>query len=111
MCEHPFLHMVGNIYMSIIEVSYFQMHFQHTLAPNFKVLSQSEVISHDALRMRLRRLCEVKAKTKKCHVDEKTHQQWKNGGEGREWLEIALTEALDKIGPSQKNQHKKLRVS
>lgn len=103
--------MVGNIYMSIIEVSYFQMHFQHTLAPNFKVLSQSEVISHDALRMRLRRLCEVKAKTKKCHVDEKTHQQWKNGGEGREWLEIALTEALDKIGPSQKNQHKKLRVS
>ena len=87
----------------------------HTLptysGTKFQIPTQSEVISHDALRMRLRRLCEVKAKTKKCHVDEKTHQQWKNGGEGREWLEIALTETLDKIGPCQKNQHKKLRVS
>ena len=69
-----------------------------------------EVISHDALRMRLRRLCEVKAKTGKCHVDQSTHALWKSGGEGREWLEIALTEVLDKLGPSQKNEHKKLRV-
>ena len=38
--------------------------------------------------MRLRRLCEYKAKSKKCHVDQKTHEMWKGGGEGREWLEI-----------------------
>ena len=69
------------------------------------------MISHDALRMRLRRLCEVKAKTNKCHVDTKTHEMWKNGGESREWLEIALTETLDKLGPCNKGQHKKLRVS
>lgn len=69
------------------------------------------MISHDALRMRLRRLCEVKPKTKKCHVDQKTHEMWKGGGESREWLEIALTETLDKMGACQKNQHKKLRVT
>ena len=55
-------------------------------------------------------MCEIKAKTGKCHVDAATHQLWKGGGEGREWLEIALTEVLDKLGPSQKNEHKKLRV-
>ena len=57
--------------------------------------------------MRLRRLCEYKAKSKKCHVDQKTHEMWKGGGEGREWLEIALTETLEKMGACQKNQHKK----
>eukprot|EP00435_Cladocopium_sp_Y103_P066977 s216_g29.t1 len=53
-------------------------------------------MSHDALRMRLRRLCEEKPKTKKCHVDEKTKEQYIRGGEDREWLEIALVEALQK---------------
>ena len=53
----------------------------------------------------------MKSKSKKCHVDTATHEQWKNGGEGREWLEIALTETIDKLGACQKNQHKKLRVS
>ncbi|CAK9057365.1 unnamed protein product [Durusdinium trenchii] len=67
----------------------------------------NSVISHDALRMRLRRLCEVKAKSKKCHVDSQTHEQWKAGGEGREWLEIALTETLEKLGAAGKNAHKK----
>jgi len=36
-------------------------------------------MSHDALRMRLRRLCEEKAKTKKCHVDVKTREQYVRG--------------------------------
>ena len=56
-------------------------------------------------------MCEVKAKTQKCHVDSKTHEMWKNGGESREWLEIALTETLDKLGAAGKGQHKKLRAS
>ena len=68
-----------------------------------------QVMSHDALRMRLRRLCEIKPRSKKCHVDSATHDQYMRGGESREWLEIALTEALDKLG-SEKNQHKKLRA-
>lgn len=67
-------------------------------------------MSHDALRMRLRRLCEVKPRTNKCHVDTETHTQWKRGGESREWLEIALAEAMENLGV-EKNQHKKLRVS
>ena len=66
-------------------------------------------MSHDAIRMRLRRLCEVKPKTKKCHVDEKTRDQYTRGGEEREWLEIALVEALQKVGP-ERSQHKKLKV-
>lgn len=66
-------------------------------------------MSHDALRMRLRRLCEVKPRTKKCHVDTATNEQYNRGGEGREWLEIALTETLEKLGDD-KNCHKKLRA-
>ncbi len=68
-----------------------------------------KLMTHDALRMRLRRLCEVKAKSKKCHVDSETAEQYRRGGEGREWLEIALVEALQKVGPDSR-QHKKLRV-
>lgn len=60
--------------------------------------------------MRLRRLCEIKSKSKKCHVDEKTRQQYLNGGEGREWLELALAESIDRLG-AERNQHKKLRVA
>lgn len=67
-------------------------------------------MSHDALRMRLRRLCEQKPKTKKCHVDEKTREQYTRGGEDREWLEIALVEAIQKVGPD-RSQHKKLKVT
>lgn len=60
-------------------------------------------MSHDALRMRLRRLCEVKPRTKKCHVDADTHEQWKKGGESREWLEIALAEAVERLGTRRTN--------
>ena len=59
--------------------------------------------------MRLRRLCEVKAKSKKCHVDEATHAQYMKGGEAREWLEIALAETIDRLGVSHKD-HKKMRA-
>lgn len=54
-------------------------------------------------------MCEVKPRTGKCHVDTETNQQWKRGGESREWLEIALAEAMENLGV-EKNQHKKLRV-
>ena len=70
----------------------------------------SKFISHDALRMRLRRLCETKAKSGRCNVDEETAKQYAKGGEGREWLEIALVEALQKVGPDNR-KHKALRVS
>lgn len=70
----------------------------------------SRVISHDALRMRLRRLVEIKPKTKKCHVDEATREQYSKGGEDREWLEIALMEAIQKVGVENR-KHKALRVA
>lgn len=70
----------------------------------------STVMSQDALRMRLRRLCEKKPRTQKCHVDDRTHDQWIKGGEDREWLEIALVEALQKVGP-ERTAHKKLKVT
>jgi len=57
------------------------------------------VLGHDALRMRLRRLCEVKP-TGKSHVDEKTRAEYKEGGSKREVLEIALVESLKKWGTS-----------
>lgn len=75
----------------------------------FEFPNGTKTMTHDAIRMRLRRLCEVKAKSKRCHVDEETVEQYKRGGESREWLEIALVEALQKIGPDNRC-HKKLRV-
>ena len=70
----------------------------------------SKVITQDALRMRLRRLCEKKAKSGKCHVDNSTMEAYLRGGEEREWLEIALVEALQKTGADAKC-HKKLRAA
>lgn len=61
--------------------------------------------------MRLARLCEKKAKTGKCHVDDSVHRQWKAGGEAREWLEIALAESLDKLGYAEMGKHKKVRAA
>lgn len=69
----------------------------------------TRAISHDALRMRLRRMCETKA-SGKSHVDAATREQYKNGGEDREWLEIALVETLQKVGVDNKH-HKKIRVA
>lgn len=69
----------------------------------------SKFISHDALRMRLRCLCETKAKSGRCNVDDETAKQYAKGGESREWLEIALVEALQKVGPDCR-KHKALRA-
>lgn len=63
------------------------------------------MLGHDALRMRLRRLCEVKP-TGKTHVDEKTRAEYKEGGSKREVLEIALVESLKKWGTSTKVREK-----
>ena len=54
-------------------------------------------ISPDALRMRTRRLCERKP-SGKCYVDEKVAEEFKNGGESREVLEMALLESLARYG-------------
>ena len=56
-----------------------------------------QVMTPDALRMRLTRLCQ-KRKKNACHVDEATHKEWKEGGERREWLELALLEVLKHAG-------------
>ena len=47
--------------------------------------------------MRLRRMCETKG-SGKCHVDEQTKKDYKEGGERRQWLELALLESLKKHG-------------
>ncbi|CAK9051631.1 Uncharacterized protein SCF082_LOCUS28334 [Durusdinium trenchii] len=67
----------------------------------------SKLMSHDALRMRLRRLCQ-KTKKGKSHVDEDTQSAYEKGGEEREWLEIALIEAISKVGADNRS-HKALR--
>ncbi|CAE7633114.1 CYCF3-1 [Symbiodinium sp. CCMP2592] len=56
------------------------------------------VLTQDALRMRLKRMCEQKKKSHKCHVDNETHEQYATGGPQREWLEMALLEALQDVG-------------
>jgi len=60
-------------------------------------LLKSEVLSHDALRMRLRRLVEIK-QSGKCHVPQEVVDDFKTGGELKEWLEIALLESIKKVG-------------
>ena len=58
--------------------------------------------------MRLRRLTETKS-TGKTWVDEKTQADYKAGGERREWLEIALLEALKKHGTG-RDAYKRVKV-
>ncbi len=60
---------------------------------------QTQVISPDALRMRLRRLCSV-SKSGKSKVGEDVRKDYEQNGEKREWLEIALLEAVKKFGTS-----------
>ena len=67
-----------------------------------------EVLGADALRMRLRRLTEKKA-SGKMWVDQRTHDDWKAGGERRQWLEIALLECLKKYGIG-RDAYSKVRV-
>ena len=61
--------------------------------------------------MRLKRLCQKRGKDQKCHVDEKVHDDWKAGGEKREWLEIALVEAIKQVGSgTEPGAFKKVKV-
>ena len=59
------------------------------------------MISADALRMRLRRLCSLK-KSGKSHVSDEVRKDYLGGGEKREWLEIALLEAIKVHGTDRK---------
>lgn len=68
-------------------------------------LTVSQVISADALRMRLRRFCTVK-KSGKCAVDDTVRASYNQGGEQREWLEIALLEAIKKHGTTRESYNK-----
>lgn len=70
-------------------------------------LYTAQVLGHDALRMRLRRLCEVKP-SGRCYVDDTTRSDYANL-ERREWLELALCDALKKHGTDRKD-FKKIRV-
>ena len=47
--------------------------------------------------MRLRRLCTAR-KSGKCLVDQSVRDSYDQGGESREWLEIALLEAIKQHG-------------
>ena len=48
--------------------------------------------------MRLKRLCQKRGSKGACHVDDSVHEDWASGGEKREWLEIALLEAIKQVG-------------
>ena len=58
--------------------------------------------------MRCRRLCEKKG-TGKSHVDSSVSEIYKNGGPGREVLEMALLECLAKYGTGRQN-YKKIKA-
>ncbi|CAE7292386.1 unnamed protein product [Symbiodinium sp. CCMP2592] len=68
----------------------------------------TKVISHDALRMRLKRLCEKK-KSGKAWVSEELTADWKSGGSSREALEIALLETIKELGADA--PHQKMRAA
>ena len=65
-------------------------------------------ISVDALRMRTRRLCEKKP-SGKTQVDQTVIDQYKQGGEHREVLEMALLEALGRFGLD-RSQYKRVKA-
>ena len=66
-------------------------------------------ITHDALRMRARRLCEKKA-SGTCGVPENINADYVNGGESREILEMALLQCLAVHG-CDRTKYKKVKVS
>ena len=65
-------------------------------------------ISPDALRMRVRRLCEKKISGRQ-NVPDELRQDYVNGGESREIIELALLEALAKYGV-QRSSYKKVKA-
>ena len=64
-------------------------------------------ISPDALRMRVRRLCEKKV-SGRCNVTPEIREDYLAGGEAREIIELALLEALAKHGV-QRSSYKKVK--
>ena len=66
-----------------------------------------KVIGHDALRMRLKRMC-TKKTSGKAWVDDQTIEEYKAGGASREALELALVETIREVGA--KASHAKTRV-
>jgi len=58
--------------------------------------------------MRCRHMCEQKP-SGKLHVDPAVVTQYKNGGEGREALEMALLESLSKFG-IERASYKRIKV-
>ena len=66
------------------------------------------MISPDALRMRCRRLCERKV-SGKCHVTPEIREDYINGGESREIVELALLDAIAKYGV-QRKVYKKVKA-
>ena len=67
----------------------------------------SVVISHDAIRMRLKRLC-TKKKTGRAWVSDDMLKEYEAGGASRESLEMALVETIRELGT--KVSHQKMRV-
>ena len=66
-------------------------------------------ISADALRMRVRRLCERKSGGK-LNVPQEVHEDFVNGGSAREVLELALLQAIERFGTS-RSVYKRVRVT
>ncbi|CAE7840509.1 unnamed protein product [Symbiodinium microadriaticum] len=66
------------------------------------------VISHDALRMRLKRLCEKK-KSGRCWVPDAIREEFESGGEYREVLELALLECIKQLGEEDCKIHAKMK--
>ena len=72
-------------------------------------ISISQVmISADALRMRTRRLCERKP-SGKMQVDNAVAEQYRQGGEARETLEMALLECIARHG-TDRSSYKKIKA-
>ena len=75
----------------------------------FSISFTSQVpITPGALRMRCRRLCEKK-RSGKYNIDAETAESYKNGGQERETLELALLECIAKHGTSRES-YKRIRV-
>ncbi|CAE7429544.1 unnamed protein product [Symbiodinium sp. CCMP2456] len=68
------------------------------------------VISQDALRMRLKRLCEKK-KTGRCWVPASIREEFESGGEYREVLELALLESIKQLGEEESKNHGKMKAT
>ena len=67
----------------------------------FSCMHTQVPITHDALRMRTRRLCEKKT-SGRCGVPDAIHNDYVEGGEKREILEMSLLQCLAQYGLDRK---------